>query len=328
MSPQPPIIDISGLVEGDAAALARVAEALREPARTWGAFGITGHGLGADQLRRFEAALVAFFDLPAENKAAVRRTRDNARGYYDEELTKNQPDWKEVFDYGADYSAGAAPKHSDGVNQWPALPGFRETMMEHYRACERLGLALLRPLCVSLGAPAATLDSAFAGHSSFVRLNRYEACAEAAPPDAPLFPESGRLGVFHHTDAGALTLIHQDDVAGLQIWFEGRFEVIEPVDGVLLVHLADMLQVWSNDRYRSPLHRVVANAARTRHSAPFFLNPSYDAVCEPLPAILTPEEPALYKPISWHHFRDQRSAGDYADYGTEIQIDQFRTTAG
>jgi isopenicillin N synthase-like dioxygenase len=325
MPAQPPIIDIEGLLEGDSDALARVADAIRAPARDWGAFQVVGHGLSTSELARFEGALSAFFDLPAEVKAGVRRSRDNARGYYDDELTKNQPDWKEVFDYGADYDRVTAPEHSDGVNQWPELADFREVMMRHYAACERVGLAILRALCASLEVAPSTLDAAFEGHSSFVRLNRYEACLEAAPADAPLFPDEGRLGVFHHTDAGALTLIYQDAVPGLQIWHDDAFVVIEPVEGALIVHLADMLQVWSNDRYRSPLHRVIANPQRTRHSAPFFLNPSYDAICQPLPNLIGPGEPARYRPISWHHFRDQRSAGDYADYGEEIQIAQFRT---
>jgi isopenicillin N synthase-like dioxygenase len=69
---------------------------------------------------------------------------------------------------------------------------------------------------------------------------------------------------------------------------------------------------------------VIANAARVRHSAPFFWNPAYDTVCAPLPALLRGGEPARYRPVSWAHFRDQRSAGDYADYGAEIQIADFR----
>ena len=85
-----------------------------------------------------------------------------------------------------------------------------------------------------------------------------------------------------------------------------------------------MLQVWSNDHYRSPIHRVVASADHTRLSAPFFWNPSYGTICAPLPALLRGGERARYRPVSWAEFRDQRSAGDYADYGAEIQIADFR----
>ncbi|MGH0036400.1 MAG: isopenicillin N synthase family dioxygenase [Myxococcota bacterium] len=330
MEPQPPIVDIDGLVDGDRHALERVAKEIEEPCRDWGAFQIVGHGLAESRLDTLSDAIRRFFALPDELKNTVRRSRDNARGYYDDELTKNRPDWKEVFDYGAERPGAPAPgdagvDHSDGVNQWPeGAPELRRRLLEHFEDCERLGLALLRALCVSLGSAASTLDAAFADHSSFVRLNRYPPCPDPAPADSAFFPEKGHLGVHHHTDAGALTIVHQDEVGGLQILRDGRFVTVAPVRGALVVHLADMLQVWSNDRFRSPMHRVLTHRERERLSAPFFLNPSYSTVCEPLPALVAGDTRPHYRPVSWAHFRDQRSAGDYADYGAEIQIEQFR----
>lgn len=332
MDPQPPIVDIRGLVEelgpggaaGCTAAAERVAREIEAPCREWGVFQIVGHGIPDARLDAFIEAGRSFFSLPADRRRAVRRSRDNARGYYDEELTKNRPDWKEVFDYGAERGDGRAA-HSDGANQWPAHePVLRRVLLQHYADCERVALALLRALCASLGLPPDRLDTAFVDHSSFVRLNLYRPCPDPAPADAPLLPENGHLGVHHHTDAGALTVLAQDEVAGLQVWRDDRFVTVEPVRGALAVHLADMFQVWSNDRYRSPIHRVLANGERERFSAPFFLNPSYRTTCEPLPELLGDSDPPRYRPVSWAHFRDQRSAGDYADYGTEIQIEHFR----
>jgi isopenicillin N synthase-like dioxygenase len=323
MEPQPPIIDVGGLLEGDDRATQRVAREIEAPCRDWGVFQIVGHGIPEDRLAAFVAAGRALFALPESAKRAVRRSRDNARGYYDRELTKNRPDWKEVFDYGAE--RGTDPSHSDGINQWPeGQPEIRRSLLAHYDDCERIALALLRALCASLGLAPHALDEAFVDHSSFVRLNLYRPCPDPAPADAPLLPEDGHLGVHHHTDAGALTILLQDEVAGLQVLREEHFVTVEPVRGALAVHLADMFQVWSNDRYRSPIHRVLANREQERFSAPFFLNPSYRTTCQPLPRRPGHAEPARYRPVSWAHFRDQRSAGDYADYGTEIQIEHFR----
>lgn len=328
MTKQPAVIDISGLVSDAPAAseLERVALELREPCAVWGAFHIVGHGVEDAELARFDAAMHELFDLPTEAKRVVRRSADNARGWYDDELTKNRPDWKEVFDYGVERSSDdPEAQHTDGVNQWPAgCEALRDTLLAHYASCERIGLALLPALCVGLGAEPDALGWAFERHTSFVRLNRYAPCPDPAPSDAPLFPERGHLGVYHHTDAGALTLVYQDDVAGLQIERDGRFTTVEPVPGAFTVNLADMLQVWSNDRFRSPLHRVTASPDRARHSAPFFLNPSYQAVAAPLPNLTRPGEPPRYRPVSWAYFRAQRSAGDYADQGHEIQIEDYR----
>lgn len=326
MTEQPEIVDIRGLEGGAAGALERVAAEIAGPCAEWGVFHAVGHGIPEAEVAHFDAAMRRLFELPAAAKNALRRTRDNAWGYYDRELTKNRRDWKEVFDYGVEPRAGApAPSHSDGTNRWPdGMPELRDALLAHYRRCEAISRALLRALCAGLGLAADALDRHFAPHTSFQRLNRYAPCPDPAPRDAPLLPERGHLAVHHHTDAGALTVLYQDGLAGLQVQRGDRLVLVEPVPGALTINLGDMLQVWSNDHYCSPIHRVLANPERERYSAPFFWNPAYETVCAPLPALLGPGEPARYAPVSWARFRDQRSAGDYADYGAEIQIADFR----
>ena len=137
--------------------------------------------------------------------------------------------------------------------------------------------------------------------------------------EAYLYIETTGLSAF----SGAITVVEQSEVPGLQIEHGGVWHTIPAVEGCLVVHLADMLQVWSNDRYTSPLHRVILSTTEDRYSAPFFFNPRYDTVCEPLLEAAQGQAPR-FRPISWAHFRDQRSAGDFADYGAEIQIDDFR----
>jgi isopenicillin N synthase-like dioxygenase len=85
-----------------------------------------------------------------------------------------------------------------------------------------------------------------------------------------------------------------------------------------------MIQVWSNDRYRAALHRVVTSTDRDRFTAPFFFNPSYSTMYEPLPTTVDADHPPRYRPINWREFRSLRAAGDYADYGDEIQIAHYR----
>ncbi|MDJ0789461.1 MAG: 2OG-Fe(II) oxygenase family protein [Myxococcota bacterium] len=321
MSPE--IIDIGGLDTGDTRTLDRVAAEVEGPSRSLGMFHIVGHGLAENDLARFEAAMHALFALPAHVKQQMRRSRDNAWGYYDEELTKNRPDWKEIFDYGAERDAGLTPPtHSDGTNRWPTGDAaIRTALLQHHTGCVRLGRLLLSALSVSLGFEPDRLAPFFEGDSSFVRLNHYPACEAPAAPDSAPLPKEGHLGVHPHTDAGALTILYQDRVASLQVEVDDRFMLVEPIQGALTVNLGDMLRVWSNDRYRSPVHRVLAHRDQERFSAPFFYNPRYDTVCEPILAGAT--HLARFRPVSWALFRDQRSAGDYADYGSEIQVDDF-----
>lgn len=324
-----PVLDVTSLAAGgpDTALVRSVADACAE----WGFFQIVGHGIAESRLDAFLAQVRRFFALPRAAKRALERTADNARGYYDRELTKQHPDWKEIFDFGHKPRPDLADDHPanrtlDGYNRWPTgLPGFREAMTRHFAACETLALRLLETVCLGLGLPGDRLHAAFAPHTSFLRLNCYPACPDAAPPDAPAPPPRGlRLGIHHHTDAGALTLLVQDDAPGLQVRRDGRWVTIEPLRGALVVNAGDMLQVWSNDRYASPLHRVLAHAAGPRYSAPFFFNPSYTTVCEPLEGAVDAAHPPRYLGVPWGEFRKRRADGDYADLGEEVQIAHYR----
>jgi isopenicillin N synthase-like dioxygenase len=133
------------------------------------------------------------------------------------------------------------------------------------------------------------------------------------------------LGVGEHTDSGALTVLMQDEHPGLEVLRHGRWSLVRPVAGALTINIGDIVQVWSNDRYKAALHRVVvADPRHERYSIPFFLNPSYETTYEPLPPTVTPERPAAYRRIEWREFRGLRAAGDYADIGEEVQIHHYR----
>lgn len=315
---QPPVIDIAALTESPVALAA-----LDDACRIWGFFYVTGHGVDDDLCQAVHAQMRTFFALPMAEKQRIVRTDANVWGFYDRELTKNTRDWKEIFDVGPAESrgpvAGARP-------QWPdALPEFRPTMLAFMDACRKAARRLIAGISLDLGMPAEHLEASFEPRdSSFLRLNYYPVCADPAAPDSPSVPESGHLGINRHTDAGALTLLLQDSRAGLQAFNNGAWHLIEPLPGALLVNIGDVVQVWSNDRYRAPLHRVIASSDAPRHSAPFFFNPDYATSYAPLPSVCDETNEPRYGPINWGEFRAARAAGDYADYGEEIQISDFR----
>ena len=100
--------------------------------------------------------------------------------------------------------------------------------------------------------------------------------------------------------------------------------MVEPVTDALVVNIGDIVQVWSNDRYPAPAHRVRASTNRERYSLPFFFNPVSEAVYAPLAAVTNEQSPPRYRPINWGKFRWKRQQGDYADYGAENQISDHR----
>ena len=298
---------------------------LDDACKEWGFFQIVGHGIDQVLCQETLRQMGQFFSLPGGEKRSIIRTADNAWGYFDREFTKNVRDWKEVFDVGPPEDSGPL---AGTVPQWPkSLPGFKSTLQAYADACERIARHLLSSIATILGAAPIDLYRAFEPeHSSFLRLNYYPLCAEAATPDSPTVPEEGHLGISHHTDAGALTVLMQSSIAGLQVKRRGHWYLIEPQDDALIINIGDIVQVWSNDRYKAPLHRVVANSHCERYSAAFFFNPSYEANYAPLPSVCDENNPPLYEPINWGEFRAGRAADDYADLGEEIQISRFRTS--
>jgi len=262
-----------------------------------------------------------FFEQSTDAKESILRSKQNPWGYYNNELTKNQRDKKEVFDYTTE---GVDPIYQS-ENRWPATnDGFRTTMLAYLQSCTDLSLRLLEAFCIGLDLPASYLEGYFVPqHTGFIRLNHYpieDPMANAAVDNLP----DADLGIHHHTDAGALTVIIQDAVGGLQVHKDGYWHNVPPVEGAFVINTGDMMQVWSNDIYQAPTHRVLAMEDCGRHSIPFFFNPAAHARVSPLPTVVSDSRPGAYRTIDWTEFRGKRTDGDYADYGTEVQISQYR----
>jgi len=319
---QVPVIDITELLaDSGSAAAAPAIEQIAGACSSWGFFQITNHGITDELIDDVWRQTKSFFAQPIDEKLKILRSRDNPWGFYHNELTKNQRDKKQVFDFtreGQDPIYGKSNRRPAGRVQ------FRQTMQAYLVACTGLSLKLLEAFCVGLDLPARYMHADFEGnHTGFLRLNYYPVHDPIEGADDEHQPVAD-LGVHHHSDAGALTVLLQDEVGGLQVHREGYWYDIPPTPGAIVINTGDMMQVWSNDIYHAPMHRVLAMDSTDRYSLPFFFNPSAEARISPLPSVANEQNPSRYEPIEWRQFRGQRTDGDYADYGAEVQISQFR----
>lgn len=294
---------------------------LAQACQSWGFFRLTDHRIPSTIENHMLQRAGSFFSLPREQKVSYQRSEDNPWGYFDQELTKNRADWKEIFDLGHDQTH----QQYQSKTPWPSSPeDFQSAMLDWYDQCENLGLFLLERIILSLETENSVNDAAQVRacfepkNSSFLRLNHYPVCDTPAPAIDD-FPEVGHLGIHHHTDAGALTVLLQDNVSGLQVRKNDQWHTVAPEPGSLIINVGDLVQVWSNDLYQAPVHRVLANADDERFSAAFFLNPDFDTECRPLV-----NQAARYTPVNWGEFRAARASGDYANQGTETQITDYR----
>jgi len=132
--------------------------------------------------------------------------------------------------------------------------------------------------------------------TEMLRLNNYVRATGGADP----LPGQQRMGA--HTDYGIVTALFGDRVEGLEIVGpDGDWHGVVPEEGAFLVNLGDLLARWTNDRWRSTVHRVVppprgAGPSR-RRSAAFFHDGNYDALVECLPTCLEPGEVPKYPPV-------------------------------
>src|SRR5208337_5055335 len=104
-------------------------------------------------------------------------------------------------------------------------------------------------------------------------------------PNQELPPEAGQMRAGAHSDYGSLTIVRQEEApGGLEVLNEdGEWVGVEAVPGALVVNIGDLMMQWTNDLWKSTMHRVV-NPPRDkalgsrRISLVFFHQPNYDAM--------------------------------------------------
>lgn len=309
-------IDLEPFRLGDEADRHAVAHRIDHAGRTSGFLAITGHGIAADLLDEMMAVTTEFFDLPVEDKMRCWvEDRTANRGYApegSESLAYSigeadlPPDLFEAFNTGREI----LPDQEDdpyvsevretffAPNVWPEAPArFREVWIDYFAAVEALGLTVMDAAAMALGLPDGWFRPFIDRSISVLRAINYERRAGAPAP----LPDQMRMGA--HSDYGSVTLLLADPVPGLQILDDdGTWHDVLPPEGGFLVNIGDLLAEWTNDRWRSTMHRVVpppheGDGSARRRSIAFFQQPNWDAVIEVLPTCVEEGASPRYRPV-------------------------------
>jgi isopenicillin N synthase-like dioxygenase len=309
-----PVIDISALSGDDSAMIAATADEIGRACETVGFFYISNHGVPQALIDQAYALARRFHGSPTALKSRVNiRHSQGVLGWNpvtgededeDRELYRlfpprpggdylTKPHLNSAFNYmreiapdDPDYLAGNVMLTP---NLWPDwIPGFREQAMAYYDAVTEVGQRLFRAFTLRLGLPPDFFEARTRKSPSILRLLHYP------PNDLPM--DNDNLGIGAHSDFECFTILHQGG-PGLQVMNAAdEWVAAPPIEGTFIVNIGDMLEGWTNGRFKATQHRVV-NTGQERWSIPLFFAADYHTVVEPLPAFVSADNPPKYNRI-------------------------------
>ena len=280
-----PVIDVAPLRDGTDPA--GVGTELARAATEVGFLYVRNHGVDAALVEGARKAGLAFFRMPEEAKREAGTNRFH-HGYLEPGSTKMYDDarldLKESFNWGIELDGVDGVAHDSeapptnpllGPNEWPAaMPELEASVYPYFEAASACAEDLLRGFALGAG-----LDA-----EHFIRLRDRPVSRGSLQyyPPQPDGAGEDQFGVAPHTDFGVVTVLCQDEVGGLEIrQRSGTWAAMPPIPGTLVVNIGDLLERWSNRRYRSTVHRVINTSGRERLSLVLAYDPNFETLVDP-----------------------------------------------
>ncbi|XP_074304842.1 gibberellin 20 oxidase 1-D-like [Silene latifolia] len=301
-----PLIDLDGFFKGDQESIKNAAALINKACTSHGFFQVTNHGVDSNLIQEAEKELDSLFKLPLEKKLRVQRKAGDLYGYsgaHTDRFSKQLP-WKETFSLAYNYRDQRA---IIGSHRTPSVVDyvtstlgeeFEHTGWVYQKYCEamkKLSLAIFELLAISLGIERSHYRRFFEDGSSILRCNSYPKCKEPGLT----------YGTGPHCDPTSLTILHQDQVGGLEVFANNKWQAVRPKQDALVINIGDTFMALSNGRYKSCMHRAMVNKDKERRSLAFFVNPAEDKVVRPPHDLLVPRDEGTfcrtYPDFKWSH---------------------------
>eukprot|EP00794_Sanderia_malayensis_P010117 gene10117-11150_t len=311
------IIDMSAFIKSDATQKDReeVVKKWDEAFQSSGFVTIVGHGVSEGIVEELRMKAKEFFRQKLEHKMksclregygkvgyvpvgieSVSRTLSPSNEQQPTDLIETLS-----FQYGA----------SD-ANIVPDFPSeFNITIQRYWKEMNRLLSTIMEISSLALGLPKDYFKPYYEHPDLFLRLAYYSSMKQNEVGAARMLNQM-RYGA--HNDYQVITILKQDDkVGGLEV-FNSENESwvpVELVENSFVINVGNSMQRWTNDHWKSNLHRVVipsnATCSRERLSLVCFTGPSPDSILSPMEKFADAEEAVpKYEPISAGDFLQQQ----------------------
>ncbi|KAM0952587.1 putative thebaine 6-O-demethylase [Dioscorea sansibarensis] len=288
-----PVIDFSLLVGGTVMERAKVIHHLSMACREWGFFMVVNHGIPKRLMDEMLDAFEKFFNQSEEEKNeyigkhVLDPIRFGTSTNTDVDKIRYWRDYLKMF-VNPEFHSPAKPS------------GFRNTLFEYAAYTREMGKQLLKAIWEGLELKTEDIEVALNLNSCFQIIigNYYPPCPQ---------PELA-LGLPPHSDHGLLTMVLQNGINGLQVKHNGKWHHVKPLPNSLLVNTGDHMEIVSNGRYKSVLHRAEVNGKSTRMSIATVIGPSLEAIVAPVPQLVEHDHHLAFKGMRYKDFMEQQQA--------------------
>ncbi|XP_068639139.1 2-oxoglutarate-dependent dioxygenase 19-like [Aristolochia californica] len=283
-----PTIDFSLFSSGNPAQRSQVVRDLGDACREWGFFMVINHGVPEELREAMMEVCTAFFNMPEEEKReyAGKDLLDPIRcGTSFNTSVEKLSYWRDFVKMFVHPNFHSPSKPSN----------FREISFEYSTTLRKMARILLGGISESLGLDEGYIEKALGLDQGLQVLacNLYPPCPQ---------PELA-LGMPSHSDHGLLTILIENRGDGLQVLHDGLWVQIQSVPNSFLVNIGDHLEIVSNGRYKSVLHRAMVNNEGTRISIGIATGPPLDSLVAPAPALVESElHPPAYREMKYREY--------------------------
>ncbi|XP_027192346.1 gibberellin 20 oxidase 2-like isoform X2 [Cicer arietinum] len=232
-----PPIDLKAFLSNDPQEISNACSKVNEACKKHGFFLVVNHGVDNKLIAQAHKLIDDFFSMQLLEKQRAQRKIGEHCGYANSFIGRfsSKLPWKETlsFRYSNDKSCRIVEEYFVNV-MGEDFRQFGSVYQDYCEAMNKLSLEIMELLGMSLGVGNNYFREFFEGNESVMRLNYYPPCKS---PNLA-------LGTGPHCDPTSLTILHQDQVEGLQVLVDEKWHSIVPKDDAFVVNIGDTFMVW------------------------------------------------------------------------------------